>query len=270
MIEIDLQNLTEHKGRKYIYIYKCKHKYEYVVAHLNWNCWNWKGWTTAMSDTLQFHTWLYMAQMLCQVELRDQLATRQDLRSALSWGSKDIMSDGDTRDLGTVVGIISYYKANYVICFFLLRGWLLLVAWTAYFSVLVLWQQKMAKLMMAIRSLAVQPCHWGLARQSTLTMLLQLSWPGGFPLWPQPPTLASLSMDKVQTSPDIVAALATFSSQRLPRCHHSGRSAVAPCPACLTRSGGTSNLLKPMRSAVPPYVPKLPRWGGVPFSTHSR
>ena len=47
---------------------------------------------------------MYMAQMSCQVELRDQLATRQDSRSALSWGStKDMMGDGDNRDMRKVV-----------------------------------------------------------------------------------------------------------------------------------------------------------------------
>ena len=68
-----------------------------------------------MSDTLQFHTWLYMAQMLCQVELRDQLATRQDLRSALSWGSKDMVDDADDKDTGKVVGV-SYSFSK--LCFF--------------------------------------------------------------------------------------------------------------------------------------------------------
>ena len=58
-----------------------------------------------MSDTvIQFYTCMYMAQMSCQVELRDQLATREDLRSALSWAStKDMMGDGDNRDMGKVV-----------------------------------------------------------------------------------------------------------------------------------------------------------------------
>ena len=48
---------------------------------------------------------MYMAQTSCQVELRDQLATRQDLRSALGWGStKDIVGDGDNRDMGKIIG----------------------------------------------------------------------------------------------------------------------------------------------------------------------
>ena len=54
-----------------------------------------------------------MAQKSCQVELRDQLATRQDLRSALGWGStKDIVGDGDNRDMGKVVSIFTDTNIN--------------------------------------------------------------------------------------------------------------------------------------------------------------
>ena len=65
---------------------------------------------------------MYMAQMSRQVELRDQLATREDLRPALSWAStKDMMGDGDNRDMGMVVSTFTNthtHITNHVICCF--------------------------------------------------------------------------------------------------------------------------------------------------------
>ena len=78
---------------------------------------------------------MYMAQTSCQVELRDQLATRQDLRSALGWGStKDIVGDGDNRDMGKVVSIFTDTNINIYIYIIYLTNHVIHIFWVLLFA----------------------------------------------------------------------------------------------------------------------------------------